>query len=96
MHELDHIVVANAPKIPCTLRTLKPFSVAGMKPFVHAGEVSDAILYLASRAGLPDEEIRALKELLERLSFSLKALQEKESESHQENVETEAARIGGK
>lgn len=73
MNELDHFVVANAARIPCTVRTLKPFWLGSdLKPWVHSSEISDAILYLAARTGLPDEEIRALKELLERLSSSLK------------------------
>lgn len=72
MTELDRFVIANPSRIPCTVRTLKPFRVEGtMRPWVHSGEILDAVLYLASRAGLPDDEIRALKELLERLSYSL-------------------------
>lgn len=75
MKELDRFVVANSARIPCTVRTLRPFFTGGSaEPWVHSGEISDAILYLAARVELPDEEIRALKELLERLSFSLKEL----------------------
>lgn len=70
--ELDRFVVANHSRIPCTVRTLKPFKVEGtMRPWVHSGELLDAILYLAARSGMPDDEIRALKELLERLSSLL-------------------------
>ena len=72
MNELDHFVVANKPRIPCTVRTLKPFWIAdGRKPWVHYGEIADAILYLAVRTELPDDETHALKELLERLSSSI-------------------------
>ena len=71
MDELDRITVANYARIPCTIRTLKPFFSAGMKPFVHMGEISDALLYLAVRANMPDVEVRALKELLESLSSSI-------------------------
>lgn len=73
MTELDRFIIANPSRIPCTVRTLKPFRVEGtMRPWVHSGEIMDAVLYLGSRAGLPDDEIRALKELLERLSCLLK------------------------
>ena len=91
--ECDHIVVANAPRIPCSIRTLKPYYYEGPKPFVHAGQLGDALLYLASRAALPEEDLRALKELLERLSSSLQALQERESVIPQDNVEMENAPI---
>ncbi len=73
MNELTSFVVANAAHIPCSVRTLKPFWSAGeLKPWCHQGELCDAILYLAVRAGLPDPEIRALKETFENLSSSLK------------------------
>ena len=71
MQELDHFVVANKPRIPCTVRTLKPYWSAGKRvPFVHYQELAEALLYLAIRAELPDAEIHALKELHEKL-FSL-------------------------
>ena len=73
MNELDHFVVANAARIPCTVRTLRPFWLSGkLKPWCHSSELMDAVQYLGLRAGLPDEEIRALKELLEELSSLLK------------------------
>jgi len=63
MNELNSFVVANAARIPCTVRTLKPFWINGeIKPWCHSGELCDAILYLSARAGLPPEEILALKE----------------------------------
>lgn len=72
MHELDHFVVANPSRIACTVRTLKPFWTAGdLKPWCHYGQLADALLYLAVRSSMPDEEVRALKELFERLSCSL-------------------------
>ncbi len=75
MNELNSFVVANAAHIPCTVRTLKPFWSAGeLKPWCHQAELSDALLYLAARAGLPDPEIRALKETFENLSSLLKNL----------------------
>ncbi len=71
-NKTDHFVVANAARIPCTVRTLRPFYVDGdLKPWCHSGELSDAILYLAKRIELPPAEISALKELLESLSSSL-------------------------
>ena len=76
--QLDHVVVANPAKIPCSLRTLKPYYANGPKPYVHVGQLGDAILYLASRADLPPEEIRALRELLERLSSLLTAQRDAE------------------
>lgn len=73
-NELDHFVVANSARIPCTVRTLKPFWLASeLKPWCHSGELMDAIQYLAVRSGLPDGEVRALKELHERVSSSLKS-----------------------
>lgn len=75
MNEHDRFVVANNARIPCTVRTLKPFYIVGeTRPWVHSGEVSDALQYLAARAGLPPEDLHALKELLERLSSLLKDL----------------------
>ena len=75
MNEITSFVVANAARIPCTVRTLKPFwSIGELKPWCHVGELCDAIQYLAVRAGLPDTEIRALKELHENLFSSLNAL----------------------
>lgn len=75
MNELDHFVVANKPRIPCTVRTLKPFWLASeLKPWCHVSELLDAIQYLAVRAGMPDEAVRALKELHEELSSSLNAI----------------------
>lgn len=87
MNDLDHFVVANSARIPCTVRTLRPFKVEGdLKPWCHSGELSDALLYLAKRVELPEEEISALKELLERLSSSLTALSA--SADHPQAVET--------
>lgn len=75
MEQLDRFIVANPARIPCTVRTLKPFFVDGsLKPWVHSAEMCDAILYLAARVGLPESETIALRELLERLSSSLCAL----------------------
>jgi hypothetical protein len=77
MKELQHITVGNAARIPCSIRTLKPFEVFGnVRPWVSYGDTADTILYLASRVELQDEDLRALKDLLERLSSSLKALQD--------------------
>lgn len=82
MFEADRFTVANSARIPCTVRTLKPFYIGGeLKPWVHSGEISDALLYLASRAALPDDEIIALKGLLERLSSSLQALSDSEDQA---------------
>jgi len=87
MEQLDRFVVANHAKIPCTVRTLKPFFVDGsLKPWVHSSEMFDATLYLASRAGLPDDEIRALKELLVRLSSLLSNLSDT-PDHHPEDTE---------
>jgi len=73
MNELNSFVVANAARIPCTVRTLKPYWSAGdSNPWCHQGELADALLYLAVRSGLPDSEVRALKETFENLSSSLK------------------------
>lgn len=82
MFEQDRFTVANSARIPCTVRTLKPYYLAGeVKPWVHSGEISDALLYLASRAALPEDEIIALKGLLERLSSSLQALSASEGQA---------------
>nr|UXQ87938.1 MAG: hypothetical protein [Microvirus sp.] len=84
--ETDHFVVANSARIPCTIRTLRPFFVNGdLKPWVHSGELSDALLYLAKRAELPASEISALKELLENLSSSLSTLSAP-PDHHQGNI----------
>ena len=89
MKELDHFVVANAARIPCTLRTLRPFRLeGGTTPWVHVGEVSDSLLYLASRVALPDDEIRALKELLERLSCLIKDLSDSPDRLQEETENT--------
>lgn len=75
MEQIDRFTVANHARIPCTVRTLKPFWIAdSLKPWVHFGEIADAILYLAVRTGFPEDETLALKEQLERLSSSLNAL----------------------
>lgn len=89
--ELDHVVVANSARIPCTIRTLRPFYITEdkLKPFVHSGEISDALLYLASRAGLPVGEIHALKELLENLSSSLKNLSDTLVPARDRNINTD-------
>lgn len=72
MNELDHFVVANPARIPCSVRTLKPYWLAGeRKPWCHSSQLMDALQYLAVRAGMPDEEVRALKELHEELSCLL-------------------------
>lgn len=84
MNELNHFVVANPLQVPCTVRTLKPFWTAGeLKPWVHMGELCEALQYLAVRSGLPDEQIRALKEQHVRLSSFIR---EKSGlpEAHQE------------
>ena len=73
--EYDAVKLANSARIPCTMRTLKPFNVEeGLVPWVHSGEAAQALLYLATR--IEFEKTPALKELLEELSSSLKVLQE--------------------
>ncbi|AXL14890.1 hypothetical protein [Microviridae sp.] len=89
MLEKDRFVVANFSKIPCTVRTLRPFLSAGPNPWVHSGELMDALLYLAARSGLPDDSIRALKELLEELSYSLKTGSVSQDHLPEENTATE-------
>lgn len=85
-NELNHFVVANSARIPCTVRTLRPFKIEGdLKPWCHSGEISEALLYLAKRAELPEPEITALKELLENLSSLLSALSASE-DHHQVNA----------
>lgn len=71
--EYDHVKLANTAKIACTMRTLKPYSLEenGLAPWVHSGEAMQALLYLAAR--IEFDQTRALKELLEELSSSLKA-----------------------
>ncbi|AJK28294.1 hypothetical protein [Eel River basin pequenovirus] len=70
--QLDHVKLANPARIACTMRTLKPYSLneGNLEPWVHSGEASQALLYLAAR--IEFAEIHALKELLEELSSSLK------------------------
>ncbi len=90
MNELHSFVVANAAHIPCSVRTLKPFWSAGeLLPWCHQGELCDAIIYLAARTGLPDEEIRALKETFENLSSSLKASSVIRDHPRDEKIRTE-------
>lgn len=78
-NQLDHFVVANAARIPCTVRTLRPFYVDGdLKPWCHLGELIDALLYLAKRAELPATEILALQGLLGKLSSLISDLSEQQ------------------
>ena len=85
MNELDHFVVANPARIPCSVRTLKPFWLANeLKPWCHSGQLMDAIEYLAVRAGMPDDGVRALKELHEEVSSLLSAKSASEAR-HQED-----------
>lgn len=73
MEELDHFVVANPARIPCTARTLRPYYNAGdLKPWVSIKELFDAVQYLALRSGMPPEEISAIKELHAKLYSLLK------------------------
>ena len=86
MKEIDHIIVGNAPRIPCTIRTLKSFwQTGGLPPMTHIGELLDAVQYLALRAGFSEDRISALKELHDDLSSSLKEMPVQEKGTAKEN-----------
>ena len=73
MLEQNTFVVANYARIPCTVRTLKPFYLSGeSKPWVHIDEILDAVLYLAKRIELPVDQTNALEELQGNLSYFIK------------------------
>lgn len=82
MQELDHFVVANPGKIPCSVRTLRPYWNAGeLKPWCHVGQLGDALEYLALRSGMDEQDISVLKEQHEKLYSLLKAAQDQVSDT---------------
>ena len=67
----DHVKLANALRIACTMRTLKPYYVQdGFTPWIHQNEAAQALIYLAQRTGFAKTPV--LKELLEELSSFIK------------------------
>lgn len=85
---IDHFVVANPARIPCTARTLRPFSCDdALKPWVSVGQIVSALEYLAFRAEMTEDEQSALKELHAKLYSLLKAQQGETEDSPPANEE---------
>lgn len=87
MIELDYFVLANAGRIPCTVRTIRPYSIVGpLKPWVTLGEIASAVDYLCSRSEMQEQDRLALKELFEKLRSSLMARQAEENVDRREET----------
>lgn len=85
------ITVANAARIPCSLRTLAPRGYNGnYNTWVHVGEMMDALLYLSGRLQVPEGQTRALKEALEELSSSINAASVSRDQAPGEKESTDA------
>lgn len=78
--EVDKIGLLNTAHIHCSIKTQKPYKLAGKfltaLPSVQFMEVWDAIMYLAHRADMPAKDRCALDGLLGELSFSLTKLRD--------------------